>query len=283
MIFSHRRARESVESESYYVSMTDMLVGVVFIFIIMLSFFALHYRETTEAVTKAADKQTVALLQTAGPMQAIQTTIEVDAQKKIVCLPGSVLVEGEAPGDSNRHCFAYSNTVASQEEAQDVSQQMASDLIVGLGDTPVTATKGGPGTLTFDAAKLFMDGANVLTPEGQKTAEMAAAQLVQKLPCYGYGQDTTGCAQKLKVNAIYVGAGIGFDPFTDAGRAAQALAIDRAVAFHDAMVKAQPQLQTITTKSGPLLRVSSNAWSVSNANSADQGRISLHFEVTAQP
>ena len=37
------------EGESYYVSMTDMMVGVVFIFILLLSFFALQYHATTAA------------------------------------------------------------------------------------------------------------------------------------------------------------------------------------------------------------------------------------------
>jgi hypothetical protein len=31
------------EGESYYVSMTDMMVGVIFIFIIMLSYFAFEF------------------------------------------------------------------------------------------------------------------------------------------------------------------------------------------------------------------------------------------------
>jgi len=39
MRFRHRRTHELEEGESYYVSMTDMMVGVVFIFIIMLSHF----------------------------------------------------------------------------------------------------------------------------------------------------------------------------------------------------------------------------------------------------
>jgi flagellar motor protein MotB len=44
------------EDESYFVSMTDLMVGLLFIFIIMLMFFALQYREA-ERVNKEAEKQ----------------------------------------------------------------------------------------------------------------------------------------------------------------------------------------------------------------------------------
>ena len=50
---SRRQDAEVPEGESYYISMTDMMVGVVFIFILLLSFFALQYHATTAALTKA--------------------------------------------------------------------------------------------------------------------------------------------------------------------------------------------------------------------------------------
>lgn len=278
MIFTHRRARESEEGESYYISMTDMMVGVVFIFIIMLSYFALHYRETTAAVTAASDKQTVALLQVAGPMDTEHVAVQVDHKNMIVCLPGSVLVTGEADDNSNRHCFAYSNTVAAKEEVTAAQDQLATELLVGIGNVPVSASKVGSGTVGFPASQLFIEGTNFLTPEGQKTVETTAASLVKNLPCYGYGAPTN-CTEKLKVNAIYVATQMAFDPFTPEGRSSQELAVERAVAFHDAMLKAEPQLQSVASKTGPLLRVSANGHSLGNANTADEGRIALQFEM----
>ncbi|MFT3997365.1 MAG: hypothetical protein QM667_08155 [Asticcacaulis sp.] len=65
MRFRHRRADELEEGESYYVSMTDLMVGVLFIFIIMLAYFALHFRDTTAELTSAKDAQTTALLKVA--------------------------------------------------------------------------------------------------------------------------------------------------------------------------------------------------------------------------
>src|ERR1700756_565212 len=42
-------APEHVQGENYFVSMTDMMVGMLFIFIIMLMSFALLFRQQTDA------------------------------------------------------------------------------------------------------------------------------------------------------------------------------------------------------------------------------------------
>ncbi len=80
------------EGESYYVSMTDMMVGVIFIFIIMLSYFALEFRSTTTALTKAKHPETAALLQTAvgapymlrSEARAVQNLPYVDGTDELV-------------------------------------------------------------------------------------------------------------------------------------------------------------------------------------------------------
>lgn len=51
------RARQPVEEEeSYFISMTDLMVGLLFVFIIMLMFFALQYREATRQKEEVTDK-----------------------------------------------------------------------------------------------------------------------------------------------------------------------------------------------------------------------------------
>src|SRR6478609_6515434 len=47
-MIENESASESEEGENYFVSMTDMMVGVLFIFIIMLMVFALDFRTKTE-------------------------------------------------------------------------------------------------------------------------------------------------------------------------------------------------------------------------------------------
>ena len=60
MQFRHRRHEEVEEGESFYVSMTDLMVGVVFIFIIMLMAFALNMRDAERKMSDAASDSAVA-------------------------------------------------------------------------------------------------------------------------------------------------------------------------------------------------------------------------------
>jgi chemotaxis protein MotB len=49
----------SEDEESYFVSMTDVVIGLLFIFIIMLMFFAMRFQEATQEQKKATEKQNV--------------------------------------------------------------------------------------------------------------------------------------------------------------------------------------------------------------------------------
>ncbi|WP_316229210.1 flagellar motor protein MotB [Bradyrhizobium sp. SZCCHNR1070] len=54
-MIAEERVSESEEGENYFVSMTDMMVGVLFIFIIMLMIFALDFRTKTDVQDNAID------------------------------------------------------------------------------------------------------------------------------------------------------------------------------------------------------------------------------------
>ena len=283
MRFSHRRSHDSEEGESYYVSMTDMMVGVLFIFIIMLSYFALQYRANTAAVTTAKDSATVALLQVAGPMQAKTAQIEVNPAKMIVCIPGDALVAGEAGGDANRHCFSYSNTVAADEQAAAAQAALVSAMSTDLGSAPIANTaNNGKGTLTFPADKMFVEGTTQLTPEGEKTITEVADELMKAMPCYGYGKPAGACPGTGKLGIIFVLSQVRFNAFTEDGRATEELALTRAVAFHDALNKARPDLAALHSigSDRPLLRVATSALSVDTGNGNNGGTISIRFQMS---
>jgi hypothetical protein len=54
-MIANESASESEEGENYFVSMTDMMVGVLFIFIILLMIFALDFRTKTDVQDNAID------------------------------------------------------------------------------------------------------------------------------------------------------------------------------------------------------------------------------------
>ncbi len=279
---------EGAEGESDYIAMTDMMVGVLFIFIIMLSFFALHYQKATASLTGAKDGQTAALLQVATALKAEPVQVEIDRAAHVVCLPGS-LVGDDSPGES-RHCFAYSATPKSPPKPTDTKAQIAAADQAGfmgglegeIKDTPVPATVNlDAGTLSFPADTLFAPGTATLTPQGQATAARVAQSLSTRLPCFGYGVPATGCDNEAHMAAVNVQVDAQFDAFTAEGRAAAALALQRSVVFHDALVAAAPVLGQVRNQppgqpGDPLLRVSSYQQSTTNAGSQN---LSIQFHM----
>ena len=294
MRFKHRRSDELEEGESYYVSMTDMMVGVLFIFIIMLSYFALNFRTTTAALTSAKDAQTAVLLPMATALERKDVSLEIDHKAHIVCIPGAVLADSDVSDDS-RHCFAFSGSSTSQTNPQNSAAQLAAAdqaaLMTSVGTAmdkasiPVT-TSIDNGTLSFTADQLFVKGGAQLTPEGQQIAQKVAATLAQELPCFAYGVPPQGtCQNDSKMAVVNVTSSINFNAFTETGRAVQALALERSVAFHDALIAAQPslgQLRTSEAQTGAqgLLQVASYGQSNTSAGSAGAGEtISIQFHM----
>ena len=286
---ARRRSRPLEEGESYYISMTDMMVGVLFIFIIMLSFFALQYRATTSALTQAKDAQTTALLAVATALEPQPVQAQIDRTHHVVCLPASALVAA----DDGRRCFGYSADVLKPPAAQ--TRQTSADLVnfitadlgtadLGTGRAAVHADAD-TGNLSFAADALFAPGTANLSPNGQAIARELATSLAARLPCYGYGGPaTSGCTgQKLAV--VNVVAQAGFDAFSEAGRQAAALSLQRSVAFHQALTAAQPVLGRLTNAppgqpdAQPLLRVAAYGQSDSRAPAAGAGQtISVVFQ-----
>jgi hypothetical protein len=100
------------------------------------------------------------------------------------------------------------------------------------------------------------------------------------MPCYGYGAAVTRCGGQ-KMAVVNVLGHAGFDAFTDAGRQAAALSLQRSVAFHQALTAAAPVLGQLTNApSGgqPLLRVATYGQSDAKAAPAGAGQtITVQF------
>lgn len=92
-----RRSRSEEEEESYFISMADMMVGLLFIFIILLLYFALQFRQTTETLTGAGETRRE-ILQTLKErldrrLRPYNLTVRVDAETGVLSLPNSILFE----------------------------------------------------------------------------------------------------------------------------------------------------------------------------------------------
>lgn len=96
-VIDHNHASED---ESYFVSMTDLMVGMLFIFIIMLMAFALNLRaqeekfdETTTALTKANKTRSQMLEYIKQTMLERGIKVKIDTENGILRLPEELLFD----------------------------------------------------------------------------------------------------------------------------------------------------------------------------------------------
>jgi len=83
----------AVEEENYFVSMTDMMVGLLFIFIILVMYYALQFREVTEELTGADNTRAEILQQIQASLKSKGVDVTIDTQNGILRLPDSILFD----------------------------------------------------------------------------------------------------------------------------------------------------------------------------------------------
>jgi hypothetical protein len=284
---SQRKLPQSEADESYYISMTDLMVGVIFIFIIMLSYFALQFRTTTQNLLSAKDAQTTALLQVADNLVKETVEMKIDREKRIVCLPSERL---NGPEDQSLRCFAYSQDSKLPEDNKDtkklISEAAQVNFITRLSDkllaqdVPIN-TDSSFTRILFDADKLFLAETKTLSPEGQSAVAKLAHGLAETLPCHAYGLEPKNCLSQTKMSGVMIITSANFNAFTLEGRAAQALSLERSVTFHQALLAAEPSLGALVTSEGskePLIRLATYGQSVITAPEAGSNKtLSLEF------
>jgi flagellar motor protein MotB len=87
-----RRSRGEEEEESYFVSMADMMVGLVFVFLILLLYFALQFRqETSRLDTDGTRAQILRKLERDLLEQGLK--VQIDENTGVLRLPENVLFD----------------------------------------------------------------------------------------------------------------------------------------------------------------------------------------------
>jgi chemotaxis protein MotB len=93
------RGHEELE-EGYFVSMTDMMVGLLFLFIIMLMLFALKYQEAavnhakSQHVLQTADEARSKILKALrAALESEGITVQIDTENGILRLPEKILFD----------------------------------------------------------------------------------------------------------------------------------------------------------------------------------------------
>jgi len=85
------------DEENYFVSMTDLMVGLVFVFIILLMYFAIQFQDVTEELTGAGKERTKILEKLQQTLKERGVEVVIDRQDGVLRLPDSILFDsGEA-------------------------------------------------------------------------------------------------------------------------------------------------------------------------------------------
>lgn len=82
-----------VEEENYFISMADMMVGLVFIFIILLMYFALQFRDVTEQLSGADKTRAEILRELEKTLKSKGVQVTIDTQNGVLRLPDAILFD----------------------------------------------------------------------------------------------------------------------------------------------------------------------------------------------
>ncbi|MCW5713044.1 MAG: OmpA family protein [Bauldia sp.] len=232
---------QKTDEENYFVSMTDMMVGLVFIFIIMLMYYALQLRTQEDA---AAIEQTAAQVERAQLQQQEETAqrerenAEAEAARAIVAQDqarqAALVAQAERANaeqeaalailrqDEARRAAAVAQTeaaraVARQRQLEDLNTrlqgadatraaillQIEADMAVAGVDVDIDLEQG---VLRLGDQVLFDTGDADLTQRGQEILVRVAAAFAEVLPCYADGvpRPATCAGEGYAVEALYI-------------------------------------------------------------------------------
>ena len=94
----HSHHEQPLEEESYFVSMTDMMVGLLFIFILILMYFALQYQKSTQDLQRSTEKLQNAedtreriIQEIADNLKKNNVSVRIDLKSGVLHLPDEIL------------------------------------------------------------------------------------------------------------------------------------------------------------------------------------------------
>jgi flagellar motor protein MotB len=251
-----RQGARGGEEDSYLASLSDLMVGLLFVFVIMLMAFGLNYR-TAQDRTRAAGEE-LSTARDAAETERQRLAAEVDEleaeRQRLRQQLAAVVRQRDELGELSR-ALAERDLVrnAMLQRVQDLLAQRAVLVSIDLGN----------GILRLSEGLLFESGAPSLRAEGERALRELASALARSLPCYSLAppvmqSDCRQGAEPILETVLIEGhtddrpfaGGAPFDNWT--------LAALRGVNTFKALVRYQPALDMLRNARGEaLLGVSS--------------------------
>ena len=171
--------------ESYLASVSDLLVGLLFVFIIVLMAFALNFRSAEQEAQTVKRDLEAELAEVAGERDRIRAQQE------------AIAAERDALAAQRDELLAQQNAlqelVARVAERQVVRADMLQTVAQLLAERDVrVALEPEKGILRLPEELLFPSGRAEFTPEGRRALRVLAGVLARVLPCYAEAPEGAG-------------------------------------------------------------------------------------------
>ncbi|HJS85421.1 MAG TPA: hypothetical protein VJ779_08170 [Acetobacteraceae bacterium] len=248
-------ARHHIEDdeagEGYFASVSDLMVGILFVFLLMLTVFALNYRkaEQDQLIERRRYEQLLAELDHQKEETARQKA-EAERQR----------AQAEAEQALNRQLRGLLRDAFDQLERDiQMREQARASLLSTLDEqlrqhgVRVTVDQRS-GVLRLSGDLLFASGSAVLGTDALRTVRLLADVLAAALPCYAAGSPQAGCpAGAVPVlETVLIEGHTDHRPFTDIShyRDNDQLSTERALAVFAELRRAQPGLNDARNADG---------------------------------
>ncbi len=185
-------AADESGGEGYFASVSDMMVGILFIFLLLLTVFALNFRE-------AEQEQKVKLAEFIEA-QKRATEAEIRARESEFNAQREAALAAASNAENARFRSLLFDAVAQLEKDIKDREAARGQLLVSLqqtlSDKGVTVSiDPASGILRLPEDLLFRTGDAAIGKESVSRLQVLAKVLASTLPCYVHGGDASGCSK----------------------------------------------------------------------------------------
>ena len=223
-----RASQEDDGGEGYFASVSDLMVGVLFVFILMLTVFALNFRDAEQAQMVERQKYEEAVRDAERAKQAaLVAQARADAQERRAAeaqerADRQERIAKDAQEDAKRESKRASQQQARADEEEfknerlrDLLRQAMAKLQRDIEDRTAARNRllmsleqelvsrgvkvqvdQRSGILRLSGDLLFGTGSAVLSAGARQTVQALAEIMTRILPCYASGTSANGCAER---------------------------------------------------------------------------------------
>jgi chemotaxis protein MotB len=269
----------SEEAKDVFAPVADLMVGVVFIFIVLMLALVMNLRReetvprsTYEALMVRAQSLEDRLAAETRRVQALEAEKAQLAQRLADEVQRREAAETRVRTlqEANARLIAFvrfvqeNNLVRLVQRLAEAGQTRAEVLqeirgILAQSNIQVRVNSGA-GTLMLPAGELFGSGQPTPTPAGERLIRALARAMAQVLPCYSYaaGVDQRNCQPRdntSRLSAVYIEGHTDVNPLTPTARLQDNwdLSAARAISAFQIIRRESEQLQTLQNRDGDAL------------------------------